>query len=154
VEAVIAVGVLAVAIPIVFGTLAESGKSGLAAQAETRSAWIVPVCMDEIRASRVGRSQYFPPTLTGQTFPSAGEVWALAFTPDGKAIGKLTQSSYDAGVSLMDEKKVGYIAIMSASEVNSPPESKPMLRVDIILEYPAARNALKRKKLNFNTRIP
>ena len=154
VEAVIAVGVLAVAIPMVFGTLAESGKSGLAAQAETRSAWIVPVCMDEIRASREGLSPYFPPTLTGQIFPPAGEVWALAFTPDGKAIGKLTEKFYDAGVGEMDGKKIGYIAAMSATEVNTQPGVSPMLRVVITLEYPAARHVLKRAKLNFHTRIP
>ncbi len=76
VEAVIAVGVLAVAIPMVFGAIAKSGESGIASQAETRSTWIVPACMREIRASREGRSTYFAATAAGQAFPPAGEVWA------------------------------------------------------------------------------
>ncbi len=97
IEAVIAIGVLAVAIPLVFGALAEAGKSGLASQAESRSTWIIPACMDEIRASRAGCPRYFTPTTAGQTFPPAGEVWALAFSPDGKPIGKIPQALYDKG---------------------------------------------------------
>ncbi len=153
-ESIIAVAVLAVAIPMVFGSLAESGKSGLAAQAETRSAWIVSACMDEIHASRAGNPQYFAPTVIGQKFPPPDEVWALAFSVDGKPIGKLSKDLYDSGSREIDGKRIAYIAAMSAAPANSPPESVQMLRVDIALEYPAASKALKRAKLAFHTRTP
>jgi Tfp pilus assembly protein PilV len=65
IEAVIAIGVLAVAIPLVYGALAEGGKSGLSSQAETRSTWMIPACIDEIHASRQGRSLYFSATAIG-----------------------------------------------------------------------------------------
>jgi Tfp pilus assembly protein PilV len=154
IEAIIAVGVLAVVIPLVFGTLAESGKSGLASQAETRSTWIVPACMDEIRASREGRPQYFTATVAGQAFPPADQVWALAFSMDGAPLGKISKALYDSGTRELDGNPVRYIAKMSASAVTADPGRDPMQRVDISLEYPASQNAGKRSKLEFHTHIP
>lgn len=153
-ESVIAVAVLAVAIPMVFGTLAESGKSGLAARVETRSAWIVPACMDEIRASRAGQPQYFTPTVSGQAFPQPGEVWALAFSADGKPMGKLSKDFYDSGIREIDGNRIACIAALSTVPMTNQPATGNMLRVDIILEYPAASAALKRAKLAFHSRIP
>jgi type II secretory pathway pseudopilin PulG len=154
VEAIIAVGVLSVAVPLVFGTLVESGKSGSAAQAETRSNWIIPVCIEEIRASRDGRPQYFTSTKTGQVFPPSGEIWALAFSADGTPIGKLSQALYNSGTRELNGKTVRYIAKMSSSEITTTTGTTPMLRVDIFLEYPAIQKAAKRAKLDFHTRIP
>lgn len=150
IEAVIAIGVLAIAIPLVFGTMAESGKSGMASLAETRSTWIIPVCMDEISASRDGKPQYFTATTTGQTFPPAGDVWALAFSADGKPVGKLSKSQYDKGTRELEGKEVRFIATMAAvQQANST-----MLRVDFFLEYPASAPSAKRGRLDFHTRIP
>ncbi len=95
VEAVIAVGVLAVAIPLVFGTIAESGKSGVSAQAETRSTWMIPVCMQEIQDSRDGKPRYFTATTIGQAFPPAGQVWALAFNQEGRPVGKISSADIE-----------------------------------------------------------
>jgi Tfp pilus assembly protein PilV len=154
IEAVIAIGVLAVAIPLVFGALAEGGKSGLSAQAETRSTWIIPTCMDEIRASREGRPRFFTPTTVGQTFPPGGDVWALAFAPDGQPIGKLSKSLYEQGTKELNGRPVRYIAAMSSTAAAGKPGSTPMLKVHITLEYPAAAKSSKRNKLDFHTRIP
>ena len=97
IETVIAMGVLAVAIPLVFGALAESGKSTQSSEAETRSTWIIPACMEEIHASRSGRSQFFPTTLANEPFPALGDVWALAFSGEGKPVGKIPKADYDKG---------------------------------------------------------
>lgn len=154
IETVIAMGVLAVAIPLVFGALAESGKSGVSSEAETRSTWIVPACMEEILASREGRPQFFTATSVGQVFPPSGEVWALAFTPEGKAIGKLTKGIYDKGTKELNGQPVRYIA--SISSATTPPTTglTPLLRTRISLEYPSTAPAAKRQKLEFFTRIP
>jgi type II secretory pathway pseudopilin PulG len=154
IEAVIAIGVLAVAIPLVFGALAEGGKSGVSAQAETRSTWIIPACMDEIRASREGRPLFFTPTTAGQTFPPGGDAWALAFSADGKPIGKLSKALYEQGTKELNGKPVRYIAAMSSTTATAKPGTTPMLKVHISLEYPAAAKSSKRNKLDFHTRIP
>ena len=148
VEAVIAVGVLAVAVPLVFGALAEAGKSGFSSQAETRSTWMVPACMDEIQASRDGRPQYFT------AFPPAGDVWALGFSAEGKPVGKLSKALYDKGAKELDGKPILYIAVMSAGNATLTSGGQTMLRARISIEYPAAAPVAKRSKLDFHTRIP
>jgi Tfp pilus assembly protein PilV len=154
VEAVIAVGVLAVAIPLVFGTIAEAGRTGSNAEAETRSTWILPLCVEEIQASRDGKSRIFPATKPGQAFPTAGDVWALAFADDGSLVGKLTKSDYDQGLRELDGKPVRYIASMSAAQTAHQSGTTPMLRMQISLEYPASARAAKRAKIDFHSRIP
>ena len=154
IEAVIAVGVLAVAIPLVFGALAESGKAGMSAEAETRSSWMVPACMEEIQASREGRPQFFTATTVGQIFPPAGDVWALAFSPEGKPVGKLSKAIYDKGTREIGSKSVRFIASLSTMAPLTQTGATPMLNLRISLEYPASSPAAKRQKLEFYTRIP
>ncbi len=146
-------GVLAVVIPLVFGVLAESGKSGVSSAAETRGTWMIPVCMEEIEASREGRPRFFTATAVGQVFPPAGEIWALAFSPDGKPAGRVEKAAYDKGTREIDGKPVRYIALISA-EADPAAGSAPMLCARISLEYPAASPAARRQKLDFHTRIP
>ncbi|MEX1049166.1 MAG: hypothetical protein WED15_06540 [Akkermansiaceae bacterium] len=155
IEAVIAMGVLAVAIPLGFAALAESGRSGMSARAETRSSWIIPACLYEIRASRAGRPQYFSATTTGQEFPADDELWALAFSPEGRPLGKLSQALYNKGTRELDGQIIGYIATLSAT-IPTPPttEPVPLLRARISLEYPPTAPSTKRQKLDFYSRIP
>lgn len=154
IETVIAMGVLAVAIPLVFGALAEGGKSGMASEADTRSTWIVPSCMAEILASREGRPQFFTATAVNEIFPPTGEIWALAFSPEGKPIGKITKAVYDKGTKELNGKPVRYIASLSAATTPTASGATPMLRARIALEYPATSPAKKRQTLDFYTRIP
>ena len=154
IETVIAMGILAVAIPLVFGALAESGRGGLSSEAETRSTWIVPACMEEILASREGRPQFFTPTVIGQAFPPAGEVWALAFSPEGRPLGKLSKSLYDKGTKELNGQTIRYIATISSATTTTPSGQTPLLRTRISIEYPATAPVAKRQKLDFFTRIP
>jgi hypothetical protein len=154
VETVIAMGVLAVAIPLVFASLAESGKSSMSAEAETRSAWIVPNCMEEILASREGRPQFFTTTAVNEVFPPSGDVWALAFSPEGKLVGKISKAVYDKGAKDLGGKPIRYIASLSSATASTPTGATPMLRTRISLEYPSGIPVAKRQKLEFYTRIP
>jgi Tfp pilus assembly protein PilV len=159
VEAIIAVGVLAVAVPLVMGTIAESGKSGMAAEAETRSTWMVSTCMAEINASRMGQSRYFPATTTTQAFPSAGDVWALAFSPDGKPVGRLSKSQHDKGARELDGQPIRFVAVLEAAAPaagsGTPTASGvTMLKTHISIQYPAAAPSNKRGKLDYHTLIP
>ena len=154
IEAVISIGVLAVAIPMVFGTLAESGKTGMSSRAETRAAWIIPACMDEIRASREGRPQYLTATSSGQSFPPAGDVWALAFAEDGRPIGRLSKAAYEKGSKQLEGKTIRYIATLASTQDTVKAGFPPMLRVNLTIEYPAAAGVEKRRKLEFHTRMP
>jgi hypothetical protein len=154
IEAVIAMGVLAVAIPIVFAAVAEGGKSGLSSEAETRSSWIVPICMAEIRASREGRPQFFTKTAAKDVFPPGGDVWALAFSADGKPLGKVPKATYDKGSKELNGQAIRYIATLSSKAPTASTDKSPLLRVKISIEYPAVSPVAKRQKIDFYTRIP
>ena len=154
IETVIGTGVLAVAIPLVTGALAESAKSGMSAAAETRSPWMISACMAEIQASRDGKSQFFTPTAIHQTLPPAGDVWALAFTADGLAIGKLNPAEYQRGTGRLHGQSVRYIAYFTSTEAIAKHGPPPMLRTHIAIEYPAASPVNKRHKIDFHTLIP
>lgn len=154
IEAIIAVGVLAVAIPLVFGAIAESGKTNVSSEAETRSIWIIPACMEEIQASRDGHSQYFPTTRAGDEFPTAGDVWALGFSAEGKPIGKISKSEYDKGTRQVNGEPVRFLASLSSETITGAGVTPVMLRARITLEYPCASPGEKRQKLDFYTRIP
>ena len=161
IETAIAMSVLAVAIPLVFGALAESGKSTLSSEAETRSTWIIPACMEEIQASRSGRPQFFATTVVDEPFPPTGGVWALGFSGEGQAVGTLTKSEYDSGIREIAGQSIRYIATLKAEktlpgdlEAEPKPSITPILRVQISLEFPAISPANKRQKLQFYSRIP
>lgn len=154
IEALIAVGVLAVAVPLVLGAIAQGGKSSMAAEAETRSTWMVSACMAEIRASRNGLSRYFPASAIGQTFPPAGDVWALAFREDGTLAGKLSKSLHDSGSRELDGKPIRFIAVLEASAQPVTPGRTPMLKTRISIQYPSSAPAAKRGNLDFHTLIP
>jgi hypothetical protein len=154
IEVVIAVGVLAVAVPLVFGALAEAGESGMSAEAETRCTWMVPACMEEIRASRDGRPQFFTPTLTGEAFPAAGDVWALAFSSDGRVVGRLPKEIYEKGTSELNGRRIYYVARIRSSATGESSAESPMLGIHISVEYPVASPAEKRRKIDFHTRMP
>jgi type II secretory pathway pseudopilin PulG len=154
VESVIAVSVLAVAVPLVFAALAGASNKGASAQAETRSAWIVTACMEEIQASRDGRPQYFTATRMGQPIPPTGELWALAFAADGRTLGKISSSNYEKGLKKLSGEPVRYIAILHAVAEPRVSGTTPMLRTRISVEYPASAPAASRGQIDFNTRIP
>lgn len=154
IDAVIAIGVLAIAIPLVLASMTQAGKSGLSAEAETRCNWMIPACMEEIRASREGLPQYFTTTSIGQFFPPTGDFWALAFGPDGKPIGKISKSLYDMGTKELNGKPVLYLATMTATADHVKFMETPMMNVQILIDYPASSPLAKRQKLEFYTQIP
>lgn len=151
VESSIAMGILALAVPLVFGSMAEAGKSGASAEAETRSAWIVPACIQEVENSRAGIPQYFTATEAGQILPPANEIWALAFSNTGSIVGKVSTAQYDNGIRDLDGKTISHLANISAEK---PEQDDGMIKLHITLEYPATAPSDKRKKLHFHSLIP
>lgn len=151
VESSIAMSVLALAVPLVFGSMAEAGKSGASAEAETRSAWIIPACLQEIEDSRAGKPQYFSVTETGQTLPPQNEIWALAFSNEGSTVNKITIAQYNGGIKNLDGKSISHLAKISATKSEA---NDGMLDLCITLEYPSTAPAGQRKTLDFHSHIP
>jgi Tfp pilus assembly protein PilV len=154
IEAILAVGVIAMAVPIVLATLVESGESGLSSQAETRCSWVIPACFDELQATREGAGRFLPATQPGQPFPGSGEVWALAFSADGRTLGKVSPADYQKGLKRLANTPVRYLATVQGTPTPATPGTTPRVNVAITLEFPAAAPAAKRSKIPFHTRLP
>jgi len=151
VEAMVAIGVLAVVIPLAMAALAKAGDIGSSARAETRAPTIAERCLGELEAARQGDSFHFEPLAAGQAFP-AGGVWALAFDPDGELLGKLSAAQYEQGLARIGGAEVGYVARLSGSRVDVEPED--VLTITVQVEYPAAQPASRRDVLAFHTKLP
>ncbi len=152
-EIVIALGVLAVSVPLVFLALEKGGRSGMASATDNRGGRMVEVCLDEIRASREGRARWFSNTRPGESIPPDDGFWALAFSNEGRVMGAVTADQWTAGVSRLDGQAVRYFArIVSVPHVsNGLPE---MRNVRVTVEDPAAAPDGKRGKSEFHTLVP
>lgn len=153
-DAVIAMSVLAIAVPLIFGCLTESGHSGQESAAETRAPWMVRICMDEIHTSRNGKPRVLPVIDAHDSFPPIGEVWALAFSETGELINKLSRAEYDSGIQTLNDRSIRYIATIHAEKANLADTPTTSQRVKITIEFPASTPAAKRRTLDFHTRIP
>lgn len=154
IEVVIAMGVLAVALPLVFAVLASSGQSCARAQAETRCVWIIPACINEIEAAHQGTGRFLPPLPRGQPFPAPGTILALAFAEDGRALGCVAPDAYQTGVSRLANEPIRYLASFHSEPAPPRPNMPPLLNLRLTLEYPSAAPLAKRQHLDFHTRIP
>lgn len=164
IEVVIAMGVLATVLPLVFGTFVKSGENAAAAKAETRCNWIIPACLDEIEAARDGRSRFLPKREPGTLYPAAGETLALAFSDEGRVVATVPARAYAAGTKNLDGENVHYLVAIhatpdpaaadGAAAIPGAPPVSTLSTLSLTLEYPAAAPAHKRRTLVFHTRIP
>ena len=160
VEAMIAVGVLAVAIPLVFGALAEAGRSGEQSGTDSRSTAILAECMGCVGRIRAQKPGWFEPAAAGVPFPPSGTVWALAFAEDGHLIGRVEKTDYENGLRELNGQSVRYLATLRATASPATVATGSLaaneaviqpLRLAISLEHPATAAASRRKVQVFHS---
>lgn len=147
-EAVIAVGVMAVAVPLALSAIGSAGIVGVSARAETRAPGIADWCRIELEAARRGESLVLPPITAQQAFPGGDEVLALAFDREGALLGSVESDDFEAGIDRLGSEQVFFLAALSGR----PDDSGVVVTVNI--EYPAARPAERRDAVAFHTILP
>jgi len=153
VEATISLGVLAVAVPLVFGAIFQAGRSGIDSELDNRSTAIIPACLAAVERARVGSPGWFDPSPSGTIFPANGDVWALAFSEDGRVLGRLTKTEYEQGLKQKEGEPVRYLASLSAApQTANPPPDSP-LRLTITIEQPAIATAKRRSQIEFHSSV-
>ncbi len=95
-EAVIAVGVMAVAVPLALSAIGSAGILGVSARAETRAPGIADWCRIELEAARRGESQVLPMIIADEAFPGGDQVLALAFDREGALLGGVESDDFDS----------------------------------------------------------
>lgn len=147
VEAVVAVAVLAVAMPLALAAMGKAGESSGAARAETRAPVIASFIRSELEAARQDGSEIYGTLTAGQAFPTGG-LKALAFGRDGAFLGQLTQAQYDKGIDRIEGNDVFFVA--SAKGVS---QARGVL-VTVRIEHPAVRKPSKRSVVELYTLLP
>lgn len=153
VETMVSIGVLAVVAPLAIAALLRGGEGGTSARAETRAPVVVEACLTEIAAARDGRSQHLPALVPGQPF-GTGEVLCLAFRRDGVLLGPVAASTYESGILRVAEQDAAYLARLEGTLETERPGFPPLLGVRVTVEHPAVAPALKRKRMEFLTKLP
>lgn len=147
-EAVIAVGVIAVAVPLALSAIGSAGVAGVSARAETRAPGIAEWCRIELEAARRGESQVLDPIDAEQAFPGDEEVLALAFDREGALLARVDAEDYEAGIDRIGSERVFFLAALSGR----PDQSGVVATVSI--EYPAVRPVERRDAVAFHTILP
>ena len=153
IEIVLALGVLAVSVPLVFLALEHGGRSGMASAADNRGGRMVEVCLEDVRASREGRTRWFTNTRPGTAIPPDGMTWALAFSNEGLVLGAVTAEQWNSGIGRLEGQAVRYLAKID-SEAHLAEGLPEVRKVRGSVEEPAAAPDGRRGKSEFHTLIP
>ena len=154
IEAVVSVGVLAVAVPVVMAAMMRSSETSALARAESRSPGMVAVCLGEIEEAREGRSRLLDPIPEVGEFPAGGGLAAIAFTGEGRVAGRVEAADYEQGVGRMNGEPVLYLVRIDGRPEQVRSDGRPMRSVRIAVEYPARTPAEHRRELEFYSRMP
>jgi Tfp pilus assembly protein PilV len=144
VEAVVALGVLAVAVPLGLAALAGAVASDGAARADAVAPGIVATCLEELRAAKDSGGRWLPALKTGESL--AGKSWRLGFSAAGEAVGCVEPETDRTGC------RDGRMAYLAKMECSGADEAAGKVRVTV--GFPAAARAEVRKKVEFVTRMP
>jgi len=149
VETVVAMGVLAVAVPLALAAMTKAGAAGSTARAETRAPAIAERCLFEVKAARRGESGVLDPLQPAISFPTAGEVLVLGFSQEGRLLGQVESGSYEEGVGeKIDGESVDYLATIKGRFED------PGVTVTVRVEHPAVRRESQRSGVSFHTKLP
>jgi hypothetical protein len=153
VESAISLGVLAVAVPLVFAAMGEAGHTGHEAEHDNRSATILPLCLDAVERMRNGTPGCFDPCPAGSPFPPDGEIWALAFAGNGRLAGRVAKEPYQQGLRQLGGTEVAYLARLAAAPQADTSSNNQTLRLTITIEHPANRPAAQRSRSTFQSSV-
>lgn len=147
-EVVIAVGVLAVAIPVIMAALVAGARGSRVATDETQAALITRSVMQELRAARNGRGALVEGALSWPDFPADGERLVFSVDADGRLTALLGGGVYESGVR---DRVARYL--VSASGARHPLAGRPgpdvLSRVVVSVETPPGAGPEDRRKYEY-----
>lgn len=150
-ETVVALGIVALTVPVLVGAMATAVESRRRAEDDTRAAWMTQRVLGELRqAWSGGKSVFGDKAPAYPAFPGADGVILMAFDQNGEFVRLASKSEYDKGIR---ERGVGYLLTVegSAHRPAGLTLKEPLSKVRIVVEAPAQGMPAKRTKLAFTT---
>jgi len=152
-ETVVALGVLAVAVPLVLAAMGTALEVRRDAEVDTRAAFIARSLTADLRAASAGGGRIFHPhgdafrprvPLAGDFTESAEAVPVLlGFDRAGGFVRRLSGAEYAAGVA---GAELGFLVELTGE---ADPREARLARVRLQVESPAPAAAAQRHKLRF-----
>lgn len=87
-------------------------------------------------------------------FPAGDELAAIAFTAEGRVVGRVVAGDYEQGVGRMNGEAVRYLVRIDGKPEQVRSDGRPMRSVRIAVEYPAGTPEKQRRTLEFYSRVP
>ncbi|MBB5349902.1 Tfp pilus assembly protein FimT [Haloferula luteola] len=149
VETVVAVAVLAVAIPLSLAAMTKAGDETRVARAETRAPAIAEYVKMELEQARSGTSAVYGKLDEFPVLSEGSGAKPLGFSRDGSLIGPLGDDEYENGVRPTAGQEEVYFVALATTRTT---ERGTLVTVKIA--HPAIRAAKKRKEVSFHTLLP
>ncbi len=147
-EVVIAVGVLAVAIPVIMAMMVAGTRSSRVATDETQAALIARSVMQEIRSARDGQGALVEETLPWPEFPAGGERLVFSVNVGGELVERLGDGEYATGLR---DREVQYLVSAAGAlhRLQDAPDVEVLSKVVVSVETPPGAKPEDRRKFEF-----
>lgn len=154
-EAVIAIGIVAVAVPLILAATSAASKSRINSEADTRAAWIAKETQRQlIDAWRGLPDTYFPTKPAFPAFSSEAEPLVLLFNQSAGLIGPGNPEVHASGSSNPDAYYMVAIHGEAAIPSTADQADNSLSKVFISVEHNAKSPRSKRKSNPFLVLIP
>lgn len=154
-EAVIAIGIVAVAVPLILAATSAASKSRINSEADTRSAWIAKETQRQLTDAWRGMpNTYFSTKPAFPTFSSETEPLVLLFNQSAGLIGPGNPEIYATGSSNPEAYYMVTVHGEAAIPSTADQADNSLSKVSISVEHSAKSPRAKRNSNPFLVLIP
>jgi type II secretory pathway pseudopilin PulG len=154
-EAVIALGIIAVAVPLVLSATAVSSRTRINAETDTRSAWLARTVQRELTdAWRTLPSAMFTPAPTFPNFASATAPEVLLFDAEGRFLARGNGNDYTNGSRNPNAVYLVSVHSQRQNPANITTNENLLARVQITVAHNAKSPLAKRIPCSYTVLIP
>lgn len=154
-EAVIALGIIAVAVPLVLSATAVSTRTRISAEADTRSAWLARAVQRELTdAWRTLPSAMFTPAPTFPNFASATAPEVLLFDAEGRFLSRGNSNDFTNGSRNANAVYLVSVHSQRQNPANITTNENLLARVQITVSHNAKAPLAKRVPCSYTVLIP
>lgn len=154
-ESVIALGIIAFAVPLVLSTTAVSTRTRINAETDTRSAWLARTVQRELTDSwRAQPSAMFTPAPAFPNFASATAPEVLLFDAEGRFLSRGNSNDYTNGSRNANAVYLVSVHSQRQSPANITTNENLLARVQITVAHNAKAPLSKRVPCSYTVLIP
>lgn len=153
-EVVVALGVVAFAVPLILTTMASSSRARAQSENDTRSAWLARDVQSELLASWSKQQSVISPAPAFPEFANAVTPLVLLYDKQGQFLAQGNSNDFTRGHATGEAFFL--VALYGESSLASPLKegSRDLCRLHVSIESPAAARKEKRSRYEYQSLLP